>query len=286
MHFSISFLRVGILALTTAILALLPATASAQQEPEFYNDQPYAYGEWNIGRRTNPSEFRYCVDQRDPSWELDNEVADAIAHGLLLQPVKYIVPSEMVVEDLTKVYAILLEHCDVFMGFKLIPAGYPGWLTVTRAYNDVGYVFVTLRPGINALSDLPPGRPIAATAGTTAHVRLASYNLTLTPQKRWPVFPYGGDQLSLESVLRKDADIAIVWAPSFREIQQQNPEYAGFRIIASTPLPPTSLGVGALLLKQNTFFRAGIDDAIKALIADGTIPAIVNKHKIPAAGKR
>ncbi len=279
-----SFRRFRLLA-CVALAAIFATPAAAQQEPEFYNDQPYAYGEWNIGRRTDDSQFRYCVDPRDPSWEQDAEIADAIAAGLLLQPHRYVTPSEIEVEDLTKLYAILLEHCDVYMGFKLIPSGYPPWLTVTRAYNEVGYIFVTPKAGLNALSDLPPGRPVAATLGTTAHVRLASYNLSLPAQQRWPVFPYGNDQLALESVLNGSADVALVWAASFRSVQLQNSAFAAFRPIAATPLPATSLGVGGLLLRQNTFFRAAIDDAIKALTADGTIPAILDKYKAPARGK-
>ncbi len=259
--------------------------ASAQQEPEFYNDQPYAYGEWNIGRRMDQSEFRYCVDQRDPGWKQDGEIADAIAGALLLQPKRYVTPSEFAVEDLTKIYGILLENCDVYMGFKLIPSGYPPWVAVTRAYYEVGYAFVTGKPGINALADLPAGRPIAATGGTSAHVRLVSYNISLRPEQRWPVFPYGSDQLVLESLAAGTADVGLLWATSFRDMQQQNPAYAGLRIISSSPLPPTNLGVGGLLLKQNTFLRAAVDDAIKALTADGTIAAILNKYKTPQTGK-
>jgi polar amino acid transport system substrate-binding protein len=283
---SIRFLGVGVLVLIAAAIAtLLPSTAAAQPEPEFPDEAPYAPGEWNIGRRVDESQFRYCVDPRDPAWQQDGEIADAIAHGLLLQPTRYVTPGEFVVEDLTRLYAILLEHCDVYMGFKLIPGGYPAWVTLTRPYSEVGYVFVTARLDIRALADLPPGRPIAATRGTTAHIRLASYNIALPANQRWPIFPYGTDQLSLESVLSNTADLALVWEPSFRDMQRQNPAYAAFRIIAPTPLPPTTLGVGGLLLRQNTFLRAAIDQAIAALTADGTIPAILNKYKSPATGK-
>lgn len=285
MPVSISFLHLGAVALMAAFAALLPAPAAAQQEPEFYDDQPYAYGEWNIGRRMDQSQFRYCVDPRDPTWQLDGDVAEAIAQGLLLQPQRYVIPSEFEVEDLTKVYAILLEHCDVYMGFKLIPGAYPAWVTLTRPYTEIGYAFVTGKPGMRALSDLPPGRPIAATRGSTAHVRLVSYNLALPVQQRWPIYPFGNDQLSLEALLAGSADVALVWEPSFREMQQQNPAVAAMQIIGPAPLPPTKLGVGGLLLSQNTFLRAAIDQAIAALTADGTVPAILNKYQYSAAGK-
>lgn len=273
-----------LLALGCLMAAFSATPASAQMEPEFF-DQPYAPGQWNIGRRLDQSELRYCVDPRDPSWKVDGEIADALASGLLLQPKRYVVPSQYVLEDLTKAYAILLEKCDLYMGFKLIPEGYPDWVTLTRSYYDVGYVYVSPKPDIHALSDLPPGRPIAVTIGTTAHFQLVSYQQGLPADKRWPVFPYGSNDLALGSVKGGTADIALVWAPDFWAKQQHDPAYADFHVIDSSPLPPTNLGVGAIMLKKNTFLRSAVDEAIAALDADGTIQAILDKNGFPATAK-
>jgi len=271
-----------ILTLVVSSAALAVSPARAQAEPDFYDDQPYAPGQWNIGRQLNQSEFRYCVDPRDPSWQVDGEIADAIAQALLLEPKRYVVPSEYVIEDLTKVYAILLEDCDVYMGFKLIPDGYPDWVTLTRPYEQVGYEYVTAKPDLKALADLPAGRPVAGTVGTTATIRLSTYVMALPIEKRWPVFPFGTDALALSSLLDGTADIAVVWGPSFWDKQQHDPAYAPLHIIDSKPLPATTLGVGGLLLKQNAFLRTQVDQAIAALVADGTIKAIVDKYKYPA----
>ncbi len=118
-------------------------------------------------------------------------IADAIAGALLLEPQRYVVESDIVLEDITKVYAIMLEHCDVHMGFKLIPEGYANWVTLTRAYYETQYVFVTADPDIHALADLAPGRPIGATVGTSAHIRLVSYLTALPAEDRWPAYPDG-----------------------------------------------------------------------------------------------
>ena len=48
------------------------------------------------------------------------------------------------------------------------------------------------------------------------------------------------------------------------------------------PLPPTTLGVGALMLSNETFLRTALDQAIAALTADGTIAAILDSHGFPA----
>jgi polar amino acid transport system substrate-binding protein len=272
------------LALAVAGAVLSPMPASAQQEPEFF-DEPFAPGQWNVGRRVDPSVLRYCVDPRDPSWEVDGAIADAVAGALLLEPHRYVVEHQIVIEDITKVYELLLKDCDVHMGFKLIPEGYPEWVTLTRGYYETQYVFVAADPAIHALADLPPGHPIGATIGTSAHIRLVSYLTALPADRRWPIYPYGTNELSLESLLNGSVEVALVWAPSLWSKQQTDPAYAGFHVLDPKPLPPTTLDVGGLILKQNTFLRTSIDQAIAALTTDGTIQAILDRYKFPATAK-
>lgn len=268
------------LMLAGAVTAFSPEPASAQQ-PEFF-DVPFAPEQWNYGRRLDEAQLRYCVDPRDPAWEVAGAIADAIASGLLLEPQRYVVDSDMVLEDLTKVYELMVKNCDVHMGFKLIPEGYPNWVTLTRPYYDAQYVFVTADPDIQALADVAPTRPIGATMGTSAHLRLVSYLTALPREERWPTFPMGTNDLSLESLLNGTVDVALVWGPSFWAKQREDPAYADFHTIDSSPLPQTSLGVGALLLSDETFLRSAIDEAIAALIDDGTIQSILDNYAFPA----
>ena len=277
--------RLFVLAATGCLLVLSPTWAAAQQEPQFF-DTPYANGEWNIGRRVDESQLRYCVDPRDPDWQVDSAIADAIAEALLLEPKRYVVESQLILEDLTNLYEVMLKHCDVHMGFKLIPEGYPSWLTPSRAYYETGYVFVTKNPDIHKLGDLAAGHPIGATVGTTAHIRLVSYLLALPAEKRWPIYPYGTNDLALESLRNRAVDVALVWAPDLWLKQQQDPSFAALHVIEAAPLPPTTLGVGALLLQQNTFLRTTVDQAIAALVSDGTIQSILERYNFPATVKR
>jgi polar amino acid transport system substrate-binding protein len=271
------------------LLTLAPAVAVAAlstgpvwaQDPEFY-EVPYAEDQWTYGRRLDESQLRYCVDQREPGWEVAADIADAIADGLLLEPQRYVVESRIVLEDITKVYEVMLKHCDLHMGFKLIPEGYPSWATLTRAYYETQYVFVTADPDIHALADVAPTRPIAATMGTSAHLRLVSYLTALPAEDRWPTYPMGTNDLALESLLNGTVDVALVWAPSLWGKQRQEPAYAGFHVIDPSPLPPTILGVGALMLADETFLRTAVDEAIAALSADGTIAGILERYGFPA----
>ena len=270
------------------MLAVLVAASSpwplAAQDPEFF-DRPYAPGQWTYGRRLDESELRYCVDPRDPDWEVAGAIADAIAAALLLEPRRHVVETGILLEDLTAVYGVMLEHCDVHMGFKLIPQGYPDWVTVTRPYYESRYVFVTADPDLASLGDLAPARPIGATVGTSAHLRLVSYVTALSRGDRWPVFPMGTTDLALQGLLDGTIDVALVWAPHLWSMQREDPAIAGLRVIEPDPLPPTVLGVGALLLSDETFLRAALDEAIAALTRDGTIARILDQYDFPATAE-
>ncbi len=267
------------LAFAIAVAGLLPAPARAQ-EPEFF-DVPWAQNQWSYGRRLDDSKLHYCVDRRDPDWEVAADIADAVAGALLLEPQRYVVESRNVLEDITQVYAVMLEHCDVHMGFKLIPGGYESWVTLTRPYYEARYVFVTADPDLQSLADLGPGRPIGATIGTSAHIQLVSYLTSLPAAQRWPTFPMGSNELALKSLLDGTVDVALVWAPVLWAEQRREPAYAAFRVISPNPLPSIVLGVGALLLSNETFLRTAIDEAIGALRADGTIAGILEKYSFP-----
>jgi polar amino acid transport system substrate-binding protein len=260
---------------------VMSVPTDAQGEPEFY-DVPYAHGQWNIGRRLDESQLRYCVDPRDPGWEVAGAIADALAGALLLEPERYVVESDVILEDITRVYGIMLEHCDVHMGFKLIPEGYGNWVTLTRPYYETQYVFVTADPDIQSLADLEPSRPIGATMGTSAHIRLVSYLSALPGEDRWPTYPMGTDDFTLESLLNGTTDVALVWAPSLWAKQREEPPYAELHVIDPTPLAPTILGVGALMLSDETFLRTAVDEAIAALREDGTFASILKSHGFPA----
>lgn len=273
-------MRIGLVFLHMALALALAVPVSAQ-EAEF-DEVPFAPGQWNIGRRLDESQLRYCIDKRDPDWEVAGAIADAIAAALLLEPQRYVVERGFVVEDITNVYAVMLEHCDVYMGFKLIPEGYASWITLTRAYYDAQYVFVAADPALQSLADLPAGRPIGATVGTTAHIRLLSYLAALPADKRWPAFPMGTNDQALESLVSGSVDVALVWAPSLWGKQRSDPAYAGLHNVDPAPLPPTTLGVGAVVLADQKFLRSAIDEAIAALAADGTLGGILESFDFPA----
>lgn len=227
------------LGLAIPVAALSSGTAQAQ-EPEFF-DVPWAQDQWTYGRPMDLSQLRYCVDLRDPDWEVAAAIADAIARGLLLEPVRYVVETGITVtDDITMLYAIMLQHCDLHMGFKLIPAGYESWVTLTRAYYETQYAFVAADPNTRALADVPPTRPIGVTLGTSGHLGLLSYLRLLPDTQRWPTFPMGNDALGLAALLNGTVDVALVWAPTLWAVQRADPAYAGLHAIDPAPCSPRS----------------------------------------------
>jgi polar amino acid transport system substrate-binding protein len=280
-----NFLRLTgtLFALAASFLVTLisPGGVVLAADPEFF-DVPFANNQWNIGRRVDDSKLRYCIDRRNPDWELAAEIVDAVAGALLLEPQRYIVKSEIVGEDLTKTYALLLEHCDILMGFKLIPGTYADWITLTRPYYHAKYTYVTADPDLLTLATLAPTRAIGPIMGTSAHIRLVSYVKALPAEARWPIYPMGTSELMLESLLNGTIDVGLIWAPTFWAKHPQDPAYAALHVIDSTPLPATTLGVGALLLSDKVFLRTAFDMAVTSLIEDGTITDIIDKFNFPA----
>lgn len=284
MRVAVAVVRVVGLLFALAAAASMPVLMtgpSVAQEREF-DDAPFTIGQWNIGRRLDESQLRYCVDKRDADWEVAAAIADTIAAGLLLEPVRYVVDREIAIEDITKVYPIMLEHCDVYMGFKLIPEGYENWLTVTRAYYDAEYVFVTKDPALKRLADLAPGRTIGATMGTMAHIRLVTYLQAVPADKRWPTYPMGNNDLAIDAVQNGTVDVALVWAPALWAKQKADPSLSDLRVLDPSPMPATKLGVGGIALANQKFLRTAIDEAIAALSADGTIDQVLKSFDFPA----
>jgi polar amino acid transport system substrate-binding protein len=267
--------RAAAVALVWILAWLLPAPAPAQT--------PFVQDEWRFGRRQDGATLHYCVDERDPDLPVARKIGAAIAGALLLEGKEHAVGEDWSGEDIEQIYQVLLETCDVFLGFKLIPDAYPDWLTITRGYYRGAYVLVTADAVWKSLADVPLSRVIGGTIGTSADIRLIQYLEALKPAERWSHIPVASDEASLLDVAGGKLAAALVWGPSFWSLQQSNPEFAKLRIIGLKPLPAASADVGAVMLTRETYLRTNVDQAIAALTADGTIAAILKSFDFPAA---
>jgi polar amino acid transport system substrate-binding protein len=263
-------------ALVALVAWLAPAAAQT----------PYVQDEWKYGTRQDGATLHYCVDERDPDLPIARKIGEAIAGALLLEPKEHPIGGDWSGEDIDQLYRVLIESCDVFLGFKLIPDAYPDWLTVTRGYYRGAYVLVTAHKEWTSLAEVPRAQAIGGTIGTSADIRLMQYVTALPPAERWTHYPMASDEAALTALTAGTLGAALVWAPSFWALQKSNAAFAGLRIIAPKPMPASTVDVGAVLLARETFLRANVDQAIAALTADGTIDTILKGFGFPAASIR
>src|SRR5205814_891465 len=101
---------------------------------------PYVPDEWRYGRHSAESSLSYCVDKRDPDWPVARDIGEAIAGAMLLRPKPFVIEDTTVGDDIEVLYHTLLDSCDLYLGFKLIPETLPDWLTVTRSYYRTSYL--------------------------------------------------------------------------------------------------------------------------------------------------
>ncbi len=251
-------------------------------------DTPFVVDQWRFGTHEATAELSYCIDARDPDWPVARKIAEAVAGALLLQPKEHLIgddprTADMSGEDMDDTYRLLIEHCDVVFGFKLVLDAYPAWLTITRPYYRGSYLYVVTDPAWAALSDMPTNRAIGATIGTGADMRLSQYLLAVSADKRWDKFPMSSDEAALRSVLKGTTGAALVWGPALWSLRKTDQAFGPLREIRPTPLPVSTADVGAILLSKQSFLRTSIDQAIASLTTDGTIADILNSEKFPGA---
>jgi polar amino acid transport system substrate-binding protein len=241
---------------------------------------PFVVDEWRFGTHETNATLRYCVDARDPDSAVARQIAAAVAAALLLRAEEFLIGSDprtedMSGEDLDNTYRMLIQRCDVFFGFKLVPNAYPEWVTITRPYYRSAYVFVTANPAWKSLAEMPTSRAIGATIGTAADMRLTQYLLAIAAARRWDKYPMASDEAALRAVLSGTTGAALVWAPALWALRKTDDAIARLPEMAPSPLPVSTADVGAILLSKQVFLRSSIDQAIASLTADGTIAAIL-----------
>jgi polar amino acid transport system substrate-binding protein len=249
---------------------------------------PFVVDEWRFGTRETNATLRYCVDARDPDSAVARKIAAAVAGALLLRAEEFLIGNDprtedMSGEDLDDTYRTLIQHCDVFFGFKLVPNAYPEWVTITRPYYRSTYVFVAADPAWQSLGDIPSTRAIGATIGTAADMRLSQYLLALPADKRWDKYPMSSDDAALQAVIRGTTGAALVWAPALWALRKTDAAVARLREVASAPLPVSTADVGAILLSKQVFLRSSLDQAITSLTSDGTIAAVLKDENFPGS---
>jgi|SRR5690625_4248021 len=232
--------------------------------------------------RTDATGITFCIDQREPDWPLQVDIAQAIADALILEARFYYFGPDLAdrVSDVdgmpdNLLFVLLDDHCDVFMGIRMHDRSvYPEFLTTTRAYMETGYVMAGLDVQHIHLDAFEADKSIkvGVSGDSAANVSLALFR----PEVSRRVYP--GEAALLEGLLNGEVTAAIFWEPAlYGLIEERGLENLELHVRIADDLPASRWLVGAGLMSQQSFNRTSIDQAIEALTADGTLESALRQ---------
>lgn len=224
----------------------------------------------------------FCEDPREPAHAVDRAIAEAIAGALLVEPRIHVVERQVVVEqEYEGLYVDLIDHCAVYLGFKLYSNTYPGWLTLTRPFYEARFVVVTPNQEWRSLDDVPKDVAIGAVQGTMGDIRFLTLNNARAAAERWRRAPVGRPERAFDALLDGVVGALIVWEPWWWALRQERPELAQLRVLDSPEISEPWIGVGGITLADRAFVRSSVDQAIASLAADGTLEQILESFDFP-----
>jgi len=231
-------------------------------------------------RRLAGDEVVFCLNEKSLTREFDERVAHEIANVLVLQaeiyPVDYSsFPLFNPEEFYFFLYIDLINNCDAFIGLNTSVPTYPDWIVPTRAYATVPYALMTGHD-VDSLGELPAGTRIGSLMNTIGDTAFIAYNLSLPAERQWMRIPYGQIDVMMRHLLDGTIEAALAWEPTLRDELCRIDE--PLSIVSLRPLTDVSVSMGALLLSQDDFLRALLDDAIGELISNGTMAQLLEEY--------
>ena len=261
----------GLLGLGLGALAGTVQPVSAQYAMPYVPPERYQERRWLEGDKVT-----FCIWSVSPTREIDRRVGEEIGGILLLEVEFYEFTNELPQADerfWEQILIQLSETCDAVMGFALVTAIVPDWLTPTRSYYDGPFVLAVTNPAYGKLGDVPPGSRIGSLLYSTADLRLIEYGAVQPEAQRWKRLPFTDTARMLDLLRQGTIEGALVWAPSLGQLADTK----GIRAVPLDPVAAPATPVGMVLLSHNLFLRGQLDLAITALIEDGVIDTILEE---------
>ncbi|WP_161796946.1 substrate-binding periplasmic protein [Devosia soli] len=238
--------------------------------------------ELNNTRRLAGDSINVCFDVTSLGRPFDEDVARAIGDALFLE-VNVIdgfggfpLNGDGFMDELT---LAMNNTCDVFMGVSVSAnSPFSEAFALTRPYASIPFVFVASDPAYQSLGDIPKDRPLGTAMASMGEMNYITWAQQQPDGQSWVRYPYADPDKMATRVL--DGTIAgmIVWQPAFSRVLAERSDADALRIIDPSPLPEAFVRVGALVSSRNGFLRSQMDQAIDALVADGTIAALLEKY--------
>lgn len=238
----------------------------------------------NNTRPVQGDAIQICIDPLSVGAEFDRAVSQAIADALFLTPTFHDAPSGFPLDGLgylDELQIAMTNTCNMLAGISLQPnSPFPAWATTTRSYAQVPFVLVAADPAYQTLSDIPRDKFIGTALGSLGESQFLAFVAQQPRDQQWRRLPYADPELMVRRLLDGKLAGILIWQPALARVTGGDPGAQGMRIIPTDPLPPVEVSVGALVSNRDAFLRSQIDEAIGALVADGTIAAIMEEHGV------
>ena len=232
----------------------------------------------NNTRRLDGDRLQVCSDVTGKIRDFDRAVAQAIADALFLTPEFHEGFGGFPTSGdgfLDELQIAMTNRCDMMMGMTVqANSPFPDWAVLSRPYASLPYLLV-VRDDYAALTEIPRDRKLGTALSSMGERVFITWNQQQPEARRYVRLPYADMDLMTTRVA--DGSIAgmVIWAPVFAELQKTNPEADALHVSPLAPVPETMTRIGILMKARDTWLRSQIDQAIDALVADGTIAAIM-----------
>lgn len=238
--------------------------------------------ELNNTRRLAGDRINACFDVTSLGRPFDEAVAQAIGDALFLE-VNVVegfggfpLNGDGFMDELT---LAMNNTCDVFMGVTVSAnSPFSEAFALTRPYASIPFVFAVSDPDWQSLGEVPKDRPLGTAMASMGEMNYITWAQQQPEGESWVRYPYPDPDKMATRVL--DGTIAgmILWQPALARLVSERPDAAALRVIDNAPLPEATVSVGALVSSRNGFLRSQMDQAIDALVADGTIDALMAEY--------
>ncbi|RRH70306.1 substrate-binding periplasmic protein [Falsigemmobacter faecalis] len=235
-------------------------------------------------RRMEGDRLSVCADVSGRTLAFDRRVAQLIADSLFLEMDfhegfgGYPTSGDGFLDELQ---IALTNSCDLVVGMTVQEnSPFPEWATLTRPYVSLPYMMM-VKEDYQSLGDIPRDLKLGTALGSMGERVMITWNQQQPKSARFTRFPYADMPLMARRVLDGTIAGGLIWSPAWAELLANHPEAADLRAVPISPVPATVTRIGALVKTRDTFLRVQIDEAIDALVADGSIAGLMAEFNWP-----
>lgn len=253
----------------------------AVSAPVSAKDYPDQYPFPNSRLQTSP-ELRFCIDKRDPTWRVQQAIADEIALSVG-RPANFVVTREeeersgyQMVATRKEFLVRLATQCDAFMGLPgstTAAFDYPAdeEMLASQPFFRTGFQFVSSESSVEGLTDLSADDVLALQGRGVPYLLLMTTRPDSVTVKR-----YQSSDAIASALKEGEVDHAIVYAPPlYAEIPDLESE--GLSAHPVTSLPNMEWYVFAGLRSDRPTLRQKFDQAISRMIETGRMEEIITE---------